>query len=126
MPINEGQHEDRTWKKEFSTLTRRRWLQNTGLVIAAGAFSRVTAWAAAEAAVEISPVMDKLSTYMAEARNRELPPKALQETEHHILDTFAAMVSGADLLPGRQAIKFARNYGGEKIATVVASQVLCG
>ena len=77
MPINEGQHEDRTWKKEFSTLTRRRWLQNTGLVIAAGAFSRVTAWAAAEAAVEISPVMDKLSTYMAEARNRELPPKAL-------------------------------------------------
>src|SRR5712671_1904135 len=107
-------------KKKFSGLTRRSLLQSTGWIIAAGAFSRVTAWAAAE----ISPVMEKLSTYMAEARNRELPPKALQETEHHVLDTFAAMVSGADLLPGRQAIKFAHNYGGEKMATVVASQVL--
>jgi 2-methylcitrate dehydratase PrpD len=36
------------------------------------------------------------------------------------------MVSGSDLLPGREAIKFARNYGGEKVATVVASKVLCG
>ena len=122
MPINEDQYADVPWGKRFSGLTRRRWLQNTGLVIAAGTFSRVTAWAAAE----ISPVMEKLSTYMAEARNRELPPKALQETEHHILDTVAAMVSGADLLPGREAIKFAHNYGGEKIATVVSSQVLCG
>src|SRR2546429_3208119 len=122
MPINEDQYADVPWGKRFSGLTRRRWLQNPGLVIAAGTFSRVTAWAAAE----ISPVMEKLSTYMAEARNRELPPKALQETEHHILDTVAAMVSGADLLPGRKAIKFAHNYGGEKIATVVSSQVLCG
>jgi 2-methylcitrate dehydratase PrpD len=63
---------------------------------------------------------------MTEARNRELPEKALRETEHHILDTVAAMVSGSDLLPGREAIKFAQNYGGEKIATVVASKVLCG
>src|SRR3979411_953383 len=100
MPINEDQHQDRTWKKEFSSLTRRRLLQSTGWIIAAGAFSRVTAWAAAE----ISPVMEKLSTYMAGARNRELPDKALQETEHHILDTVAAMVSGSELPPGVEAI----------------------
>src|SRR5882672_9089755 len=121
-PMNNDQCADTPSKKESSGLTRRSLLQSTGWIIAAGAFSRITAWAAAE----ISPVMEKLSTYMAEARNRELPSKALQETEHHVLDTFAAMVSGADLLPGRQAIKFARNYGGEKVATVVASQVLCG
>src|SRR5258708_19109882 len=113
---------DRRPKKKLSGLTRRSWLQSTGWIIAAGAFSRVTAWAAAE----ISPVMEKLSTYMTEARNRELPEKAQRETEHHILDTVAAMVSGSELLPGREAIKFARNYGGEKIATVVASKVLCG
>lgn len=70
--------------------------------------------------------MEKLSAYMAEARNRALPPNVVQETEHHILDTIAAMVSGSDLLPGRMAIEFARTYGGEKIATVVASKVLCG
>ena len=63
---------------------------------------------------------------MAEARNRALPDNVVQETEHHILDTIAAMVSGSELAPGRMAIEFARAYGGEKIATVVASHVLCG
>jgi hypothetical protein len=109
-------------KKGLGGLTRRGWLQGTSLIVAVGAFSRLTV----RASTEISPVMDKLSTYMTEARHRELPVKGLQETEHHILDIVAAMVSGSDLLPGREAIKFARNYGGEKIATVVASKVLCG
>jgi 2-methylcitrate dehydratase PrpD len=36
------------------------------------------------------------------------------------------MVSGSELRPGRLAIEFARGYGGEKVATVVASNVLCG
>jgi len=121
-PMKNDRGADMPSKKGFSGLTRRSWLQSTGWIIAAGAFSRVTKWASAE----ISPVMDKLSTYMTEARNRELPEKALRETDHHILDTVAAMVSGSDLLPGREAIKFARNYGGERIATVVASKVLCG
>jgi 2-methylcitrate dehydratase PrpD len=77
-------------------------------------------------AQDVSEVMAKLSAYMAEARNRGLPDKVLQETKHHILDTLAAMVSGSELIPGRKAIQFARAYGGEKIATVVASDVLCG
>jgi 2-methylcitrate dehydratase PrpD len=50
----------------------------------------------------------------------------VQETAHHILDTIAAMVSGSELQPGRLAIEFARSYGGERIATVVASDILCG
>jgi len=70
--------------------------------------------------------MEKLSAYMAEARNRALPENVVRETKHHILDTFAAMVSGSELPPGRLAIEFARSYGGQKIATVVASQILCG
>jgi 2-methylcitrate dehydratase PrpD len=85
------------------------------------------AWAAAQDAVPgISPVMEKLSAYMADARNRALPDNVVQETAHHILDTIAAMVSGSELAPGRMAIEFARAYGGEKIATVVASRVVCG
>jgi len=70
--------------------------------------------------------MEKLSTYIAEARNRALPDLVVEETKHHILDTIAAMVSGSELPPGRKAIEFARAYGGEKIATVVASNILCG
>jgi 2-methylcitrate dehydratase PrpD len=105
------------------TLTRRTILQNAVWLAAAAAVPRM-AWAAA--AEDISPVMQKLSVYMAEARNQALPDKALQDTKHHILDTIAAMVSGSDLPPGRMAIDFARTYGGQKIATVVASQILCG
>jgi 2-methylcitrate dehydratase PrpD len=70
--------------------------------------------------------MEKLSAYMAEARSRALPDSVAQETTHHILDTIAAMVSGSELPPGRMAIQFAQDYGGEKIATVVASRVVCG
>jgi 2-methylcitrate dehydratase PrpD len=70
--------------------------------------------------------MEKLSTYMAEARNRALPDNVVQGTKHHILDTIAAMVSGSELPPGRLAIEFAHSYGGEKVATVLASHILCG
>ena len=82
--------------------------------------------AAQDVSPAVSSVMEKLSSYMAGARNRALPDNVERETKHHILDTIAAMVSGSDLPPGRMAIQFARSYGGEKIATVVASQILCG
>ena len=75
---------------------------------------------------EISPIMVRLSTYMSGAAGRELPASVVKETKHHILDTVAAMVSGAQLTPGVHALRFARAYGGEKIATVVASDMLTG
>jgi 2-methylcitrate dehydratase PrpD len=103
-------------------LTRRSVLQRAAWITAAAAFPRVPEIVAQD----ISPAMTELSAYMSEARNRALPDKVMQETKHHILDTLAAMVSGSELLPGRLAIQFARAYGGEKVATVVASQVLCG
>jgi 2-methylcitrate dehydratase PrpD len=70
--------------------------------------------------------MAELSAYMAAARSRELPDAVTEQTKHHVVDTFAAMVSGSELPPGRAAIQFARSYGGETIATVVASNVVCG
>src|SRR3984957_3332082 len=112
-----------------SFLTRRDLLQRAAWVLPATAFlSKFDALAAvATGAPDVSPVMLKLSTYMAEARNTELPEKVVQDAKHHILDTIAAMVSGSELPPGRDAIKFARTYGGgQKVATVVASKILCG
>src|SRR6202140_1744144 len=111
-------------------LTRRSLLQGAGCLIAAAALSK-TAVAAQEAMKSgagrsISPVMAKLSTYMSAARDHELPDDVIEKAKHHVLDTFAAMVSGSELTPGREAVRFARDYGGEKIATVVASSVLCG
>jgi 2-methylcitrate dehydratase PrpD len=103
-------------------LTRRSILQRAGWVIAAAPFAR----GAGIAEQPVSQVMDKLSSYMSEARSRALPDEVVEKVKHHSLDTFAAMVSGSELAPGRAAIRFAHDYGGEKVATVVASRVLCG
>jgi len=70
--------------------------------------------------------MDKLSRYMSGAADRALPAAVVDETKNHILDTLAAMISGSELPPGHQALRFARAVGGAKIATIVASDILCG
>ena len=105
-----------------TTLARRDLLQRAAWTFAAAALPRATELAAED----VSPVMLKLSAYMSEARNTALPEKVLQETKHHILDTFAAMISGSELPPGRMALKFAHAYGGPNTCTVVASDVLLG
>ncbi len=106
----------------YMDLTRRELMRRAAWLLAA---TTVPAGAAL-AADEISPAMLKLSTYMSEARNTALPDNVLQETKHHILDTFAAMISGSDLPPGRMAMKFAHAYGGPGTCTVVASEILLG
>ena len=65
-------------------------------------------------------VMEKLIDYVGKARASELPPEVLTKTKHHILDTLAAMISGATLKPGEMAYKYARLHGsGTPEATVV-------
>jgi 2-methylcitrate dehydratase PrpD len=102
-------------------ITRRHLMQTAGAALAAAIPSR-----ALGAGPAISPLMTTLSNYMAEAARRTLPAPVVDKTKYIILDTIAAMVSGAELPPGKFAINFARAYKGEKIATVVASNVLCG
>lgn len=74
----------------------------------------------------VSPLMQQLSSYMSAAGTRALPEDVIEKAKEHILDTFAAMVSGSELPPGRAALEFARAYGGREIATVVASKIVCG
>lgn len=71
-------------------------------------------------------VMEKLSSYMSQAGTRPLPEEVLEKAKHHVLDTFAAMLSGSELPPGRAALQFAHAYGGKEVATVVASRIVCG
>ena len=72
------------------------------------------------------PVIVKLANYMAEAAGRALPDEVVEKTKHHILDTFAAMVSGTGLPPGRVAMAMAKAHPGERSATVVGTNLLCG
>jgi 2-methylcitrate dehydratase PrpD len=103
-------------------LNRRGLLHRLGWAVAAAGLSRVPALAVDS----VSPAMARLSSYMSEARDRALPDEVVEKAKHHILDTFAAMVSGSELLPGRAALKFAKSYGGEKVSTVICSDILCG
>jgi 2-methylcitrate dehydratase PrpD len=100
----------------------RTHLSRRSLIAGGLGFTAVALPHIAKAGTEdASPVMAKLSTYMSEARGRAIPTKVVEETKYHVLDTLAAMISGSELPPGRQALQFARAYGGEKAATIVAS-----
>jgi 2-methylcitrate dehydratase PrpD len=75
----------------------------------------------------ISDVTTQLTSYMSQARDKELPDHALEQAKWHVLDTIAAIVSGTELPGGRSALAFARAYGGGKeLATVIGDTVLCG
>jgi 2-methylcitrate dehydratase PrpD len=68
-------------------------------------------------------VTGRLVQYMAGARQRDLAPEVAEATKHRILDTLAAMVSGAHLKPGEMAIRYARSQGGVAEATVVTTDI---
>ena len=112
------------------TLSRRSLLKGASAIAASAALS---GWCA-EAERSDAPadtanhpdITGQLSTYMSEAADRELPPDVMEKAKQHILDTIAAMVSGAKLPPAAAALKFVQEYGGEPIATVVGSAVACG
>lgn len=76
----------------------------------------------ASAAAEVSPLMKELSEYLAGALKRPLPNEVAEKTAHHVLDTFAAMVSGSRLLPGKKAIAYVKALGGAKEACVIGSR----
>ena len=121
----------------MSRLTRRDVLQRAGWAIAAAtapsqkrvSASQLAEPAASAQAADRAPVSDitgRLAAYMSEAGDRQLPEGVLEQAKWHILDTIAAMVSGSELPPGRMAIKFARAYGGNRVATVAGDTFLCG
>jgi 2-methylcitrate dehydratase PrpD len=111
--------------------TRRGLFGFGGLAIAAAALPSpkglsATSSVRGSSQQNVSSVMGALSAYMSEAAGRTLPDEVAEKTKQHILDTLAAMISGSQLEPGRTALQFARAYGGKEVATVVASNFLCG
>src|SRR5258707_2789062 len=104
--------------KSGANLNRRSLLKRAGWTVAATAFP-----SGLFAAESVSPVMAKLSAYMSEAGGRTLPDEVVEKAKHHILDTFAAMISGSDLPPARAAFKYASDFTTDKTATIVASKM---
>ena len=108
-----------------TALTRRALLRDGSLALAAASLLP-RALRGQVKTPAISPVMMQLSTYMSQAGGQALPAEVQQKAKQHILDTIAAMVSGSELPPGKQVLKFAQSYGGKPVATIVASNLLSG
>jgi 2-methylcitrate dehydratase PrpD len=123
--------ENEKFKNRPAQFSRRRLiklagLSGAGMAISPG-FSKAAAFLGSDQSSNaVSPVMQQLSAYMSAAGTRALPEEVVEKAKQHILDTFAAMISGSGLPPGRAALEFARAYGGKEIATVVASKIVCG
>ena len=71
----------------------------------------------------VTDITGELARYMVEARDKGLPPEVAQAGKHRILDTLAAMVSGARLVPGEMATKYVRRQGGVPESSVLATDV---
>ncbi len=69
-------------------------------------------------------ITGRLAAYMAGVHERALPEAVHLAAKHRILDTVAAIVSGAALTPGRCAIDYVRGLGGAPQASVMASSLV--
>lgn len=123
-------------RKDHSSLTRRRVLQGAGGFIAAAALPSSVSTLPRGAGPVDSPsasqappspaggnVTLRLGRYMVEARDRSLPPADLVAAKHRILDTLAAIVSGAHLKPGEVTIDYVRAQGGTPQASVLTTNI---
>lgn len=68
--------------------------------------------------------MRELSEYIANATNRPLPAHVAQIAKIHVIDTFAAMLSGSLLPPGQRAIEYTTREGGREEATVFGTSIV--
>jgi 2-methylcitrate dehydratase PrpD len=114
--------------------SRRSWLIRSGGLLLAWApavrrltgIAGISAQGTTAADLPVSEVTATLSAYMSRARDRALPADVTEQATWHILDTFAAIISGSELSPGRAALTFARAYGGKPVATVACDTLLVG
>ena len=73
---------------------------------------------------EVSPIMIELSNYIASALRKPLPRPVIERAKIHLVDTFAAMISGSRLPPGRIATAYVRTLGGRPEAGVIGSRLV--
>ena len=72
----------------------------------------------------VSPLTQKLSAYIARALREPLPAAVAERAKLHVVDTFAAMISGSRLLPGQRAIDYVSSLGGAGKCGVVGTKIV--
>ena len=112
-------------KRTDSRITRRHMIGSGAGLLAAAAMplGAQTAPTPPERPSAAADLTGRVARYMAAARQQVLPADVVRETKHRILDTIAAMISGARLKPGEMAIRFARTQGGIPEASIVTTDI---
>src|SRR5438034_2121766 len=124
----------RLMKDSDPLLTRRRILRGAGGLIAAAAVPATPTTGTTASAFPLrqtstlsskapADVTGRLARYMVGARDLSLPQQVAREGKHRILDTLAAMVSGARLKPGEMTIRYVRAQGGAPEASVLTTNI---
>jgi 2-methylcitrate dehydratase PrpD len=65
-----------------------------------------------------------LADYIAKALDRDLPNEVIARTKLHVLDTFAAIVSGSRLKAGELAARYVESLGGKPQAMVIGTPIV--
>src|SRR5688500_3145197 len=73
---------------------------------------------------DVSPHTLELSRYIASAARMPLPREVVERAKIHLLDTFAAMISGSRLAPGQTAMAYVRRLGGKAEAGLVGTRIV--
>ena len=107
-------------------ITRRHMLQGSGAVFAAAAVTSPALGAPLQPRPRSARSWRGSAPTWPRRAGKPLPAAVAEKAKQHILDTLGAMVSGADLPPGKFAINFARIYKGEPVATVAGSSLVIG
>lgn len=70
-----------------------------------------------------SGTTQRLAEYITSVASQDLPNEVAMKTKCHLLDTFAAVISGSQLKAGRLAISFIGTQGGKPEATVWGTKI---
>ena len=79
-----------------------------------------TAWAQKDA---LSSEMKILSEYMAQAMHNKLSPEVALQAKFHLLDTYAAIISGSELAAGISGLNYIKRYASSGKCTVMGSKL---
>ena len=73
---------------------------------------------------QVSSTMLTLSNYISKAVERDIPKKVTERAKLHLVDTFAAMISGSRLEPGKMAIAYIKNMGGKPESGIIGTKIV--
>ena len=79
-----------------------------------------SAWAQKDS---LSSEMKILSEYMAQAMHNKLSPEVALQAKFHLLDTYAAIISGSELAAGISGLNYIKRYASSGKCTVMGSKL---